>query len=162
MEARRNIEKELEKDIQYPPKAKRRSSFFGYNSVDSVGQREKCNAKDIEIYMNKLQLEFDEWPKNYVRIKNKLLNFWSKEPDSLDDNLFVSKEQQEYLEKAVNVNEYLRDSTKLCNQIERYIMKKEWYLENYEYLIKSIQDKAIDEEIDQKTVLKYQSRDSFI
>ena len=73
MEARRNIEVELEKDIQCPPKAKRRSSFFGYNSVDSAGQREKCNSKDIEIYMKKLQQEFDEWPKNYVRIKNKLL-----------------------------------------------------------------------------------------
>lgn len=73
MESRRNIEKELVKDIQCPPKIKRRSSFFGYNSVDSNVQREKCNAKDIELYIKKLQQEFDEWPKNYIRIKNKLL-----------------------------------------------------------------------------------------
>ena len=73
MEVRRNIEKELEKDIQCPPKIKRRSSFFGYNSVDSTGQREKSNAKEIELYMKKLQQEYNEWPTNYVRIKNKLL-----------------------------------------------------------------------------------------
>jgi len=68
--------------------------------------------------------------------------------------MYLSKEQQEYLEKAVDVDEYLSDSINLCNQIERYILKKEWYLERNEHLVRSIHDNAVENEISHRMILR--------
>lgn len=68
------MEKKLEQTFSPKLQLHRRSSFFGYDSLESAKDKENKEwNKKFEDHMKKLENEYKEWPAQYVLATQKLL-----------------------------------------------------------------------------------------
>lgn len=80
--------------------------------------------------------------------------FWKQEKQTQEiDKSILSKERQEYLEKAINMNEYITDLDEFCKKVNVFIAEKEWLNQRYEYCMQLLDDEIIENQ-QEKLILK--------
>lgn len=62
------------------------------------------------------------------------------------DQSSLSKERQEYVSKAVDIEQYLKESDAFNKRVDAYVSEKQWLNSRYEYAIETV-----DELITEKT-----------
>jgi hypothetical protein len=60
------------------------------------------------------------------------------------DISLLSKEKQEYLSKAVNINEYVKETNSFCAKVDEYVSQKQWLYRRYERVMSTLEDEIVE------------------
>lgn len=56
----------------------------------------------------------------------------------------LSKDKQEYLAKAVNMDEYVKEVNLFCAKVDEYATQKQWLYRRYEYALSQLEDELVE------------------